>query len=136
MANKTEKKEMICIVCPVGCHMEVVKDGTTEEGYTVDGNQCLRGKVYGIKEMTNPTRVLTSTVKITGGTLPRLPVTTKGPIPKELIMKAMEEINRVQISAPAKMGQVIIKNLLGTGVDLVATRSMEEKSPCQAQKVS
>ncbi|NBG88287.1 DUF1667 domain-containing protein [Isachenkonia alkalipeptolytica] len=131
-----DKKEMICIVCPVGCHIEVVKDGQSEEGYTVSGNQCLRGKVYGVKEMTNPTRVLTTTVKITEGSLPRLPVTTKGAIPKELMMEAMEAINRVEVNAPATVGQVIIKNLLDTGVDLVATRSMEEVSSYRSQKVS
>ncbi len=131
-----DKKEMICIVCPVGCHMEVVKDGKTEEGYAVSGNQCLRGKVYGIKEMTNPTRVLTTTVKITEGSLPRLPVTTKGAIPKELLMAAMEVINKAEVAAPAKVGQVIVKNLLDTGVDVVATRSMEGSSSYQSRKVS
>lgn len=131
-----EKKEMICIVCPVGCHMEVVKDGTSKDGYEVSGNQCLRGKVYGIKEMRNPTRVLTSTVKITEGKLPRLPVTTKGAIPKELIMEAMKVINQVEVKAPVKVGKVIIKNLLDTGVDVVATRSMDKDSRCQSQKVS
>lgn len=131
-----DKKEMICIVCPVGCHMEVVKDGKTEEGYAVSGNQCLRGKVYGIKEMTNPTRVLTTTVKITEGSLPRLPVTTKGAIPKELLMAAMEVINKAEVAAPAKVGQVIIKNLLDTGVDVVATRSMEGSSSYRSRKVS
>lgn len=131
-----EKKEMICIVCPVGCHMEVVKDGTTEEGYKVSGNQCLRGKVYGVKEMKNPTRVLTTTVKITEGKLPRLPVTTKGPIPKDMIMEAMKVINQVEVKAPVAVGKIVIKNLLDTGVDVVATRSMEKDRTEDAQKVS
>jgi len=127
---------MICIVCPVGCHMEVVKDGTSEDGYKVSGNQCLRGKVYGIKEMSNPTRVLTTTVKITEGKLPRLPVTTKGAIPKGLMTEAMEAINKVEVKAPVKVGKVILKNLLNTGVDVVATRSMDRDSRYQSQKVS
>lgn len=131
-----EKKEMICIVCPVGCHMEVVKNGKSEEGYEVRGNQCLRGKVYGIKEMRNPTRVLTTTVKISQGKLPRLPVTTRGAIPKGMMMEAMKTINQVEVQAPVKVGKVIIKNLLNTGVDVVATRSMEADSRSQAQKVS
>ena len=131
-----EKKEMICIVCPVGCHMEVVKDGRSEDGYKVSGNQCLRGKVYGVKEMSNPTRVLTTTVKITEGTLPRLPVTTKGAIPKGMMMEAMKAINEVKIQAPVKVGRVIVKNLLNTGVDVVATRSMERDSGSRSQKVS
>lgn len=131
-----EKKEMICIVCPVGCHMEVVKDGTSEDGYEVSGNQCLRGKVYGIKEMSNPTRVLTTTVKIRDGKLPRLPVATKGAIPKGLMMDAMKTINKVEVQAPVKVGKVVIKNLLNTGVNVVATRSMEADSKSKSQKVS
>ncbi len=131
-----EKKEMICIVCPVGCHMEVVKNGKSEEGYEVSGNQCLRGKVYGIKEMSNPTRVLTTTVKITEGKLPRLPVSTKGAIPKGMMMEAMKVINQVEVQAPVTVGKVVIKNLLNTGVDVVATRSMEADSRSQSQKVS
>ncbi len=131
-----EKKEMICIVCPVGCHMEVVRDGKSKDGYEVSGNQCLRGKVYGVKEMSNPTRVLTTTVKIREGKLPRLPVTTKGAIPKGMMMEAMKTINQVEVKAPVKVGRVIIKNLLNTGVDVVATRSMEEEARSQSQKVS
>ncbi len=131
-----EKKEMVCIVCPMGCQMEVVKNELSEEGYEVWGNQCLRGKVYGIKEMTNPTRVLTTTVKITEGSLPRLPVSTKGAIPKGLMMEAMKVINRTAVNAPVRVGDVIIKNILDTGVNVVATRSMKAVSRFQSQKVS
>ena len=78
-----DKKEMICIVCPIGCHIEVVEDESVEGGYRVDGANCKRGKMYGVKELTRPTRLLTSTVEIEGAVLPRLPVRTKEEIPKD-----------------------------------------------------
>ena len=131
-----EKKEMTCIVCPIGCQLEVRKNEQAKEGYDVTGNQCPRGVAYGIKEMKNPTRVLTSTVKIIGAKLPRLPVSTKGPIPKGLMMDAMKEINLVEVTAPVEIGQVIIKNVLNTGVNIVASRSMKKVSSVQSESRS
>lgn len=119
------ERELICIVCPVGCHLSVGKDG--EDGWQVSGNQCPRGKVYGIKEMTNPTRVLPTTVTINNGLLHRLPVKSSEPIPKNLLFEAMTVINQVRIEAPVKRGDVVVKNILDTGVDIVATRSMAKK---------
>ena len=118
-------QNMICIVCPKGCHLTVSQD--ISGNWLVEGNACKRGEVYGIKEMTNPTRVLTSTVKIIGGPLKRLPVKTKEAIPKELLFEAMEEINKITVTAPVQVGDVLIKNLLNTGVDLVASRSMKKE---------
>ncbi|MCT4607469.1 MAG: DUF1667 domain-containing protein [Marinisporobacter sp.] len=105
----------------MGCHLRVRK----EEGkYQITGNTCKRGEAYGIKEMTNPTRVLPTTVKIKNAFLKRLPVKTNEPIPKELIFKCMEKINTIEVEAPVKMGDVIIHNILNTGVDVVATKTM------------
>lgn len=118
------KKEMICIVCPIGCHLTVTKDEDEALGYSVKGNKCKRGIEYGIKELTNPTRVITSTVKIKNAHLKRLPVKTNGAIPKALNFECMRLINSIEIVAPIKMGDVIIENILDTGVDLVASRSM------------
>ena len=120
-----ESKEMICIACPMGCQMTVTKDQDLPDGYDVKGNKCKRGKAYGIEEMTNPTRVLTSTVKIRNARLNRLPVATKGAIPKGKLFEAMAHINRMEVSAPIQVGQVIIKDILGTGIDVVATRNMD-----------
>lgn len=120
-----DRKEITCIVCPIGCRLLVEKDDSKEEGYTVSGNQCRRGEAYGIKEMTNPTRVITSTVKIINGLLPRLPIKTDGSIPKDKIFKCMDEINKVVIEAPIKVGDIIISNVLDTGVNIVATRDMK-----------
>lgn len=118
-----ESHELVCIVCPIGCRLTVTE---LEDGnYSVEGNTCKRGEVYGIKELTAPTRVLPTTVKIIHSSLRRLPVKTNSAIPKELIFEAMKEINRITVEAPVRVGQVVIANLLGTGVDVVATRSMK-----------
>lgn len=116
-----EKKEMICIVCPMGCHMEVEKN---KDEYIVTGNKCPRGKEYAVKESTNPTRVITTTVKVKGGLLNRLPVKTKGDIPKGKIFECMKVIDRIEVQAPISVGDIIVKDVLGTGVDIVAARSM------------
>lgn len=116
-----EKKEMVCIVCPIGCHIKVSKD---EGGYNVVGNKCPRGKEYGIKELTNPTRVLTTTVRVKGGILNRLPVKTEEAIPKEKIFECMDIINSIETEAPVSIGDVIIEDIVGIGVDIIASRSM------------
>lgn len=121
------KKKMICISCPMGCRLIVTDDVKEESGYKVEGNMCPRGKAYGIKEMTNPTRMVPSTVKIRNGILSRLPVKTSEGVPKDMIFKCMDEINKVEVEAPIKVGDVIIENILGTGVNIVSTRTMKMK---------
>lgn len=121
-----EKKEMVCIVCPVGCRLtvECMKEFLVEDAYSITGNKCKRGVDYAVKEMTSPTRMLPTTIKIEMGILNRLPVRTRNPIPKELIFDCMDVINKVKVEAPISMGDVVISNILGTGVDVIATRSM------------
>jgi CxxC motif-containing protein len=121
-----ENKKLVCIVCPKGCRLTLIVDETCQGGYRVTGNGCKRGINYGIKELTNPTRVLTSTVKIKGAVMKRLPVRTKGDIPKSLVFECMELLNHIEVCAPIKMGDVIVKNILDTGVDLVASKSMDK----------
>lgn len=116
------EKELICICCPKGCHLKVNID---EEKVT--GNSCKRGIEYGINEVTNPLRVITTTAKVKNGVLPVVPVKTKEPIPKDLNFKCIKEINEITVNAPIKLGDVIISNVLGTGVDIVACRNVEEK---------
>ena len=114
--------ELICIVCPKGCHLTV----TEQDGeYSVEGNLCKRGDAYGKKEIIDPTRVITSTVKVVGSIHNRLPVVTKGEIPKGQIFEAMKEINQVVVEAPIQVGDVIIQGILGTDVNLVASRSID-----------
>lgn len=111
------EKEMICIVCPRGCHLKV-KD------QKVEGNFCPRGEKYALSEITCPQRMLTSTVKIEAETLRRLPVITSKEIAKDMMFKVMEEINKLVVKAPIKMHQVLIENVLDTGADIIATREI------------
>ena len=112
--------ELICIVCPQGCHLKVDE----ANDYKVTGNGCPRGAEYGKKELVNPTRVITTTVAIEGGIYRRIPVKTAGDIPKGMIFDIMEEINKVVVKAPIKVGDVIIENVLGTGVNVVSAKTM------------
>lgn len=112
--------ELICIVCPKGCHLRVEE----ENGYRVTGNSCPRGEEYGRAELTHPTRVVTSTVRAEGGAHPRVPVKTSAPIPKSLIFEAMKALENVCLPAPIVAGQVVVKNVCGTGADFIATRDL------------
>lgn len=116
-------KELICIVCPNGCHLKV----DDENDYAVTGNQCIRGAEYGRTELQNPTRVLTSTVRVKNGMHRRISVKTNKPIPKGMLMRAMACLDQVDLTAPVQNGQIIIANLLDTGADLIATRAMERE---------
>jgi CxxC motif-containing protein len=124
--NKThnvsgDKKNLVCIMCPKGCRLSV----DVKNGYSVSGNACPRGAEYGKKEVTNPTRVVTSTVKITGAMHSRCPVKTDRDIPKPLIQKAIELLNGVELCAPVRSGDIAVPNLLGTGANFVVTKDME-----------
>ena len=110
--------ELICITCPRGCHLSV------DENLNVTGNTCPRGVIYAKAELTHPVRMVTSSVNVISEVESRLPVKTKDPIPKELIFKVMEEIMKVSVKAPIRIGDVVIKNVLGTGVDIVATKNI------------
>ncbi len=112
-------KDMTCVACPLGCSITVEYEG--KEVFSVTGNTCKRGDAYARTEIVNPTRSLTSTVKVTGGAHPVVPVKSDKPIPKSMMFEAMREINAVTAEAPITIGQVIIPNILDTGADIVAT---------------
>ena len=112
-------KELICITCPRGCHLSV------DDNLNVTGNMCPRGAMYAKAELTHPVRMVTSSVYVDSKTEVRLPVKTKEPIPKELIFDVMEEIYKVRVKAPIKIGDVVIKNVLGSGVDIIATKNID-----------
>lgn len=114
-------KELICICCPQGCRL-TVSDESGE--LTVTGNTCKRGLEYGKTEATAPTRVITTTVEITGSDWRRLPVKTAGGVPKGKIFECMDAINRVTVKAPVHTGDVVLPDVLGTGVDVVAARTI------------
>jgi len=118
------KKDITCIVCPIGCQMII--EEKIDGSYEVSGSTCKRGPKYAINEMTNPTRVIPTTVVIHNAMLPRLPVKTAEPIPKGQIFAAMAAINQVIVEAPIKTGDVVLKNLLGLGIDVISTRTMNK----------
>ena len=113
-------KELICIVCPKGCHLKVDEN----DNYSVTGNDCPRGAEYGKKELTAPTRVITSTVKVRGGLYGRCPVKTAAPIPKGLIFEAMKLLENVELQAPVRVGDVVVEDICGTGIAFVAARNL------------
>ena len=116
--------ELTCISCPLGCPLKVETDSSGKV-LKVTGNTCKRGEEYGKKEVTNPTRTVTSTVRLLGGTAPVVSVRTQTDIPKEKIFQCMEEIRKAAAEAPVRIGDVILVNVAGTGVSVVATTNAE-----------
>ena len=116
--------ELTCISCPLGCPLKVETDSSGKV-LKVTGNTCKRGEEYGKKEVTNPTRTVTSTVRLLGGTAPVVSVRTQTDIPKEKIFRCMEEIRKAAAEAPVRIGDVILENVAGTGVSVVATANAE-----------
>lgn len=112
--------KLICIVCPRGCHLEV------DEKLNVTGNFCKRGEAYGKNEVTNPTRTVTSTVKLNSKNLRMLPVRTDKPISKSKMFEVIEVLKNIKVSAPIKSGEIIVKNILDTDVNIIATRTVLE----------
>ncbi len=113
--------ELVCINCPLGCHLTAIKEG---DKITVTGNTCPRGEQYAINEMTMPMRTLTSTVRISGSIHDSLPVITSAQIPKEKMFEVMKALKNIEVKAPVKVGEVIVKDVCGLGVDIIASRSM------------
>ena len=115
-----EKIELTCINCPMGCPLTV----TMENGQvaSVEGNTCKRGEVYAQKEVTNPTRIVTSSVGVEGGKSLRVSVKTREDIPKGKIFDIVKELKGVTVKAPVAIGDVIVRNVAGTGVDIIATK--------------
>lgn len=117
-----EKRDLICIGCPMGCMMTV----TMENGQVTEviGNTCKRGDTYARKEVTNPTRIVTSSVRVSGGVLPVVSVKTKEDIPKEKIKDCMKALKEVEVKAPIRIGDVLLADVAGTGVDVIATKEI------------
>lgn len=119
------EKRITCIICPQGCDITV--DGNGDQIRAMTGHDCKRGETYARDEFIHPLRILTSTVKVSGSTVPLVAVRTNKPIPRELLFKGMEEIRKVKAVVPVKRGDVIIPNILGTGADLVSTGEANSK---------
>ena len=118
----TETRELICINCPLGCGLTVtLKDGDVVK---VEGNTCPKGEAYGKKEVTDPTRIVTSTVRVSGGVLPVVSVKTASDIPKEKIMDCANALKNVKIQAPVSIGDVVVEDVCGTEVSVIATKNI------------
>ena len=115
------EKNLVCIRCPIGCRLVVT--GTIDD-LKVSGNICERGIAYARDEITNPVRTVCSTVKINGGIHTVIPVKTDKPIPEKYKLEVVKAINGIVLTSPVKMGDVIIRDLFGTGVNIVAERDM------------
>lgn len=117
-----ETRVMNCIMCPLGCEMTVtIEDGKVTN---VTGNTCPRGPKYAADEVTAPKRMLTSTVAIEGGMLPLLPVVSSTVLPKERVLECAAYLRSIKINAPIKTGDVVVRNILNLGVDILASRDM------------
>ena len=115
------KINLICIQCPIGCPLTV----TIDEGIVTNvcGNTCKRGEIYARKEVTDPTRIVTSTVRVTGGDTPVVSVKTRTDIPKGKIFDCMRALKDVSVSAPVHIGDVVVSDIAETGVDMIATKN-------------
>ena len=116
------KKEIICTVCPRGCHMIV--DGDEKKVLSVEGYGCKRGLTYAEAEYLNPVRILTTTVKVAGSDNELLPVRSNAPLPKGKLFECMEIIKKTVVNLPVKRYDVIVKNICDTGIDIVATKDL------------
>ena len=113
-------KEFICIECPKGWRLKV------DDEMNVTGNTCIRGKTYAINELTCPKGVITSTVVIASKLVSRMPVMTENEVPKEKMFEIVKALDEVRLVAPVKCRDVVIENVCGTGVNIIATRTIEK----------
>lgn len=114
-------ENITCIVCPMGCQLQVTK---LNNEYKVEGNTCKRGEKYGVEELTNPRRVITTTVRLNGSYLNLLPVKTEDSVPKGMMFEIMQELDKITVNAPVNVGDVIVENILGTGINIVSAKAV------------
>lgn len=122
----SEKKNLVCIVCPQGCNIEIEMGGMGIESIT--GYKCRRGQEYARQECINPVRTITTTVKLINGRLNVAPVKSDRPIPKKLMRDCVREINKRTLQVPVKIGDIVIENVLGTDANIVATSNVNQGS--------
>ena len=119
--EKNLPKEIICVACPKGCRLEVLR----ENGELLVNNAgCKRGKEYALAETTDPRRMVASTVRVENAPHPLVPVFTAEPFPKGRIQDLLKELREVKLEAPVKLGQVVLADALGSGIDVVASRDL------------
>jgi CxxC motif-containing protein len=116
------KKNVTCIVCPLGCRIRVTysKDAIN----SVKDYQCEKGKDYAVQEIFNPVRNLTTTMEVRNGELPLVSVKTNKPVPKQRIFDVMDSIARIEVEAPISIGDILVENVLDLHADIVATKNV------------
>jgi CxxC motif-containing protein len=117
-------RTLTCIRCPVGCTIEIEYDD--EKIISVEGNQCKRGIEYSKKEVFNPERIVTTTARIHSKHFKRIPVKTSGAVPKDRTFRVVEQASQISVSAPVQSGAVLLSDVSGTGIDLIATQTITE----------
>ena len=123
--NNMETRELTCIRCPIGCHITVeLENGEVK---SITGNSCPRGEEYAASEVTHPVRIVTSLVNLNGGERSVVSVKTAGDVPKEKMMDVVGALKNVTAEAPVSIGDIIVKDIAGTGVDIVATSNVAKK---------
>lgn len=120
-----EKRELTCIGCPLGCGITVTIEN--DEVRNVTGNTCNRGDAYARKEVTNPTRIVTSSVRVENGTAAMVSVKTKEDIPKDKIFDCIDSLKGICVKAPIKIGDIVVNDIAGTGIPVIATKNIEIK---------
>jgi CxxC motif-containing protein len=119
----TEKKEITCIICPIGCKILVDKKGNKVE--ITEGNKCKKGIDYATNEALDPRRLLTTSVLVENGNWPLVSVKSSRPIPKDKIFDVLKEIKKIKVKAPVKIGKIIISNVANTDIDIISTKSIK-----------
>ena len=113
-------KELTCIVCPRGCRLKV------DDNMEVTGNACPRGKIYAVNELTNPTRTITSSIRVSNRPYTLVSVKTDKPIPKDKMFDVMKEIDKLSVEAPTQIGQIVKANILGLDSNIIITKNIEQ----------
>lgn len=119
------EKEIICVGCPKGCRITI--EAENDEVKNISGYSCEEGKSYAREEFKNPTRILPTAVRVSGGKFPLVSVKTEKPIPRNKLLPAMKVIAEVMVEAPVEIGDNIIEDILNTGVNVIATRRVKEE---------
>jgi CxxC motif-containing protein len=122
MSDRPVSDRLTCVLCPVGCELEVRRDDSTE--VEVSGNQCDKGIPFAVEEILHPKRNLATSVPVRGTSSKMVSVRLSGPVPREMIFPILAEIARLRPEAPVNRGQVLVADVLGTGVDVIATRTV------------
>lgn len=115
-------RELVCTVCPISCRLTIQDENGN---LFVIGNRCPRGERYAKSEYTHPMRVVTTTVKLLGADIRRLPVISGGEVPKERLQDCLKQLYAITVQAPVQCGDVIVSNICGSGVDIIAARTIE-----------